>query len=114
MKMDQEEGSISREMLNGGGAAAVLAAGAGSFVLAMLAIAAGHISQFRQELIFYRRTGPLSGVTTCVVVIWLAIWAILHLRWRNRTVAIGRISILAVILLCLGVVLTFPPVADLF
>lgn len=102
------------QMPNGAGGAAVLAAGVGAFLLAWLAIAADHIPQFRRAMIFYHPTGPLSGVTTCALVAWLAIWTALHFRWRNRAVAIGPIGAAAVILVCLSVLLTFPPIADLF
>lgn len=105
---------ISDEIPNGAGGAAVLAAGVGAFVLAVLAIAADHIAPFKHSMIFYRPTGPLSGVTSSAILIWLAIWLALHLRWHNRTVASGTIGTIAVILLCLAVALTFPPLADLF
>ncbi len=63
---------------------------------------------------FYKPTGPLSGVTTCAVVLWLASWACLHTNWRNRNLAMARVSAIAFILLLLGLLLTFPPIADLF
>lgn len=112
--MVDEHRSIAKEMSNGAGGAAVVAAGVGSFVLAVLAIAADQIPDLRQAMIFFRPTGPLSGVTTCAVVMWLACWVLLHFRWRNRTVPLERLSILAIVLLCLSVVLTFPGVANLF
>lgn len=112
--MKPAEVSVSEEMTNGAGAAAILAAGVGAFLLAVLSIAADHILRFKQGMVFYRPTGPLSGVTTSAVVIWLVVWAILHLRWRNRTIASGRVGVIAMILLCFGLVLTFPPLADLF
>lgn len=105
--------SLSTDLPNGAGAAAALAAGAGSLLLAMLSILADKAPAIRQAMIFYRPTGPLSGVTTCAILIWLLLWSILHLRWRNRAVS-ARTQTLAVVLLCLGVVLTFPPIADVF
>jgi hypothetical protein len=38
----------------------------------------------------------------------------LEWRWRNRTVAAGRIIAVALVLLGLSLLLTFPPVVDLF
>jgi len=58
--------------------------------------------------------GPLSGVTTCAVVVWLAAWVILHLRWRGRDVRFAPVGWAALALLALGILLTFPPFADLF
>jgi membrane associated rhomboid family serine protease len=104
----------ARDFPNGGGAAAVLSAGIGSFLVALFALLADKITVIKGLMIFYRPTGPLSGVTTCAIVGWLAAWAVLHARWRNRSVAFAPIRILAVVLLVLSVLLTFPPIADLF
>ncbi len=99
---------------NGSGAAAILAAGIGSFMLALLAIAADNSASLKSLLNFYKPSGPLSGVTTTAVLVWLIVWGILDWRWRNRTVALGRINTIALLLLGLSLLLTFPPIADLF
>ena len=65
-------------------------------------------------MIFGKPTGPLSGVTTSGIVLWLAAWAVLHARWRNRNVALTRINAAAIVLLILGFLLTFLLIADLF
>jgi hypothetical protein len=104
----------SDHLPNGSGAAALLAAGIGSFVLPVFAIAADQLASFKRIMSFYRPTGPLSGVTTCAVIVWLAAWVLLEFRWRQRTVAMGRIRMAALTLLALGLLLTFPPLADLF
>jgi hypothetical protein len=101
-------------LTNGSGAAAVLSAGIGSFALAVLACAGDKLAAVKNSLIFYKPTGPLSGVTTTAILIWIATWGILEWRWRNRSVGVGRISIIALALLGLSLVLTFPPVVDLF
>ena len=99
---------------NGGGAAAVLAAGIGSFLVAVFAILADKSATIKSLMNFYKPTGPLSGVTTCAIIVWLVAWLIFHRRWQNRMVAMGRVRAAALILLILGVLLTFPPIADLF
>jgi hypothetical protein len=99
---------------NGAGAAAVLAAGIGAFLLAVFAILADQSTAIKSLMIFSKPTGPLSGVTTCAIVLWLAAWAILHARWRSRSVALARVNAAAIALLILGLLLTFPPIADLF
>ncbi len=101
-------------LTNGSGAAAILAAGVGCFALAVLACAGDKLAAVKNSLVFYKPTGPLSGVTTVAIVIWLASWVILQSRWRNRTVGIGRIAAIALALLGLSLLLTFPPIADLF
>ena len=98
---------------NGAGAAAVLAAGIGSLAVAVFAIVADKAAPIKSLMNFYKPTGPLSGVTTCAIVVWLAAWAVLHWRWSWRNVEVGRVTIAAFILLFLSLLLTFPPIADL-
>jgi hypothetical protein len=99
---------------NGSGAAAILSAGAGCFALAVLAFAGDKSALIASSLVFYKPTGPLSGVTTAAILTWLFTWGILEWRWRKRTVAAGRIGAIALALLGLSLLLTFPPVVDLF
>jgi hypothetical protein len=98
---------------NGSGAAAILAAGMGAFALAVLAVVGDKCAQLKPILSFYRPTGPLSGVTTVAIVLWLVTWAFLELRWRSNTVAMARVNAIAFVLLVLSLLLTFPPIADL-
>jgi len=100
-------------LTNGPGAAAILSAGIGSFALAVLALAADKSAHIKSILVFYRPTGPLSGVTTAAILVWILGWGILEWRWGRRTVALGRIALIAFALLVLSFLLTFPPVADL-
>jgi hypothetical protein len=98
---------------NGPGAAAVLAAGIGSLAVAVFAIVADKVAAIKSLMNFYKPTGPLSGVTTCAIVVWLAAWALLHRRWSWRNVEARRVTVAAFILLFLSLLLTFPPIADL-
>lgn len=99
---------------NGAGAAAVLAAGIGSFLLAVFAIIGDKSAAAKSFFIFSKPTGPLSGVTTSAIVLWIAIWIVLHLRWRSRSVRLASINAISIALLVLALLLTFPPIADLF
>ncbi|MFY9940398.1 MAG: hypothetical protein WAK33_26185 [Silvibacterium sp.] len=106
--------SNTSALTNGSGAAAILSAGLGSLALAVLAIAGDKSAVVKSSLVFYKPTGPLSGVTTTAILIWLFTWGVLEWRWRRQTVAFGRIGMVALVLLGLGFLLTFPPVVDLF
>lgn len=101
-------------LTNGSGAAAILAAGVGCFALAVLACIGDKSAYIKSLLVFYKPTGPLSGVTTGAILIWVLTWGILEWRWRNRSLVMGRINAVALGLLVLGLLLTFPPLADLF
>jgi hypothetical protein len=105
---------IDRTLPNGFGAAAVLAAGIGCFSLGVLTVAGDASKSFARHLIFYTPTGPLSGVTTCAIVIWLLAWAVLSLRWRSRDVSLRPILAIAFVLLGASLLLTFPPIIELF
>ena len=102
-----------KSIANGPIAAALLACAFGCFVLGAIAVAADGSKRIASFLIFYRPTGPLSGVTTIALALWLVSWVVLAARWKNKTIAFGKVSILAFVFLALGLLLTFPPFGDL-
>lgn len=99
---------------NGPGAAALLAAGISGFILPILAIATEKSATVKRIMNFYNPTGPLSGVTAVTIIVWLAIWIVLHWLWKRRMLTFRPIGLTALALFILGFILTFPPVADLF
>jgi hypothetical protein len=99
---------------NGSAAAAILSAGVGSIAVAIFDLAADKSAVAKDLFVFYKPTGALSGETTVAVLLWLAVWTILHWRWRKRNVSLPRINLVALALLGLGLLLTFPPIGDLF
>jgi hypothetical protein len=98
---------------NGPAAAAILSAGIGCFALSVFAVVADASKPVARFFTFYLPTGPLSGVTTTAILLWLATWFVLARLWHNKNVAIAKINAVAFVLLLLGVLLTFPPFADL-
>jgi hypothetical protein len=98
---------------NGPIAAAILACGIGCFSLGVLAVAGDGSKRLAALLNFYHPSGPLAGVTTVAIAVWLISWAILAIRWKLRSVAFARVSALAFVLLAAGLLLTFPPFGDL-
>lgn len=111
--MDAETSAAAMMTPNGPGAAAVLAAGVGCFAMGLISVVADKIRPLARALIFYRPTGPLSGVSTVSILVWLAAWGILHYFWRGRNVELRRWVTVSVVLLAVGILLTFPPLADL-
>jgi hypothetical protein len=99
---------------NGPVAAAVLSCGLGCFALGVLAVAADGSKHLAAALNFYNPSGPLSGVTTVAIALWLIAWAVLAARWKNRQLAFANVSAASFTLLALGLLLTFPPIGDLF
>jgi len=98
---------------NGPGAAAILAASIGAFVLGILSVLGDISPAVKKLMAFYNPTGALSGVTTVAVLAWLAAWVILEWRWRRKSLPLARVNVAAFILLALGLLLTFPPFADM-
>jgi hypothetical protein len=98
---------------SGPAAAAILAAGAGSAALGVLALAADAWPSVNHILIFYMPTGALSGVTTTAILVWLAVWFGLSRLWHAKEIALGRVNLAALVLLVVGILLTFPPFMDL-
>jgi hypothetical protein len=98
---------------NGPVAAAVLSCGLGCFILGVLAVAADGSKSLAAALNFYKPGGPLSGVTTGAIALWLITWFTLAARWKNKNVAFEKVTADAFTLLGLGLLLTFPPIGDL-
>jgi hypothetical protein len=98
---------------NGSGAASMLAAAIGSFVLAAISFAGDKSVPIKNSLNFYKPTGPLSGVTTVAILIWVLTWGLLEWRWGKRSIAMSRVNTVSLTLLILSILLTFPPIVDL-
>lgn len=98
---------------NGPAAAAILSAGIGCFAVGVLAVVADGLKPVARLLTFYTPTGPLSGVSTVAIVLWLAIWLLLAKLWGAKMVAMKRVNAVAFALLAIGLLLTFPPFGNL-
>jgi hypothetical protein len=98
---------------NGPGAAAIVAGGIGSFALGIFAFAGDAVPAIRSAFVFWPPTGPLSGVTTTAIVVWLAAWYGLSRRWRSREVNLVRVNVASFLMLIAALLLTFPPFMDL-
>jgi hypothetical protein len=101
------------DLPSGPGAAAILAAGIGCAVLGVFALLGNEFNGIAGFFDFYSPAGPLSGVTTCAIAVWLATWFVLASIWADREIAIGPVSAVALVLLAIGFGLTFPPVVNL-
>jgi len=101
-------------MKNGPSAAAILAGGIGLAVYGVISTLAEAIASFGKALVWSKAVGDLSGKTIIGVVVWLVAWLILGLAWKDRDVNYRPMIIVAVILLVVGLLTTFPPFFDLF
>ncbi|KVG72030.1 hypothetical protein WJ33_19075 [Burkholderia ubonensis] len=106
-------GVATESVDNGPAAAAILAAGIGCFAVGLFALAGDASKAIAHFFTFYKPTGPLSGVTTSAIVVWLLSWFVLSRQWGKTSVTLGRVIFASFVLLALGVLLTFPPIMDL-
>lgn len=108
----QFAGKSGEEILNGAAAAAILSAGIGCFAVSLFGWLGDAVPALGHFFIFYHPTGPLSGVTTTAIVVWLLSWFILSRVWRAKTLSMEKINLIAFLLLIAGFLLSFPPIGD--
>jgi hypothetical protein len=96
------------EANNGTMAATMLAAGIGCFVLGLMTCLAEASKAIGGILNFYDPVGPLSGKTIVAVVAWLVAWGILGSKWKDQPADFGKMFKVALILVALGLLGTFP------
>ena len=95
-------------------AAALLATGVGSLVLAILVVIAEANESFATSLAYSDRVGPLSGKTIWAVGAYLGSWAILAVVLRGRRMNLRAVAVVTALLLALALVGTFSPFFELF
>jgi hypothetical protein len=89
-------------------AAAILAGGIGCFALGLLTTLAEASTSVHDWLEFNSDVGPLSGKTIVAVIVWLIAWAVLHVVYRDKPFETRRALTIALVLIALGVIGTFP------
>ncbi len=106
--------TLAQELPNGPMAAALLAGGIGAAALGVTTTLAEAIAAVGKAFNWYNPVGPLSGKVGVALIIYVVAWIVLHTLWRGRNVDFDRVSTIAIVLLVIGLLLTFPPVFDLF
>jgi hypothetical protein len=89
-------------------AAAILAGGVGCLALGAFTTLAEASTDIKDWLQWSDRVGPLSGKTVMAVIVWLVAWAVLHVVYRAKPFETRRALTIALILVALGAVGTFP------
>ena len=89
-------------------AAAVIAAGVGAFALGLLTTLSEMSKTIKDLLSFYDPVGSLAGKTVGALVIWLVSWVLLHMVYRDKGFETRKTLTLALILIALGTLGTFP------
>jgi hypothetical protein len=89
-------------------AAAILAGGVGCLALGLFTTLAEASTSFKDWLSWDDEVGPLSGKTGLTVIVWLIAWVVLYLVYRDRPIETRRALVVALVLVALGAVGTFP------
>ncbi len=97
---------------NGPAAAAILSAGVGSATIGLMTTGAVISAGLKSALNWWSPAGPLTGKTSVGVIAWLVTWIVLHVLWKDKDVPLVRVLVVMLVLLALGVLLTFPPVFE--
>lgn len=100
-----------RAASNGANMAALLGAAIGAFAVGFWVILS-EAGIFAAPTL-YGPAGGVSGRTTFGVISWLIAWGVLHARWKERRVEPGRVFTWSLLLIVVGLVLTFPPFWEL-
>jgi hypothetical protein len=98
----------SGSMPNGAAAAAILASGVGCSVIGAMTTGAELSAGLKTALTWSAPVGPLSGKTLVGVIAWLITWVILHFMWKDKDVNFRRMYVAALVLIAMGLLLTFP------
>ncbi len=101
------------ERHDGPGAAAMVAAGVGIFVLGLLTLLSElsePVHDFLGSMDLGRGVGPLAGKTTLAALTFFVVWAALGLVWRRRDPDIKRMFWIGLGLGVVGAILMFPPI----
>ena len=93
---------------NGAALASFLAAGIGAFAVGFFVIL-NETGLFAAPAL-YGPAGGVSGRMTFAAAVWLIGWAVLHSRWKNRELESRRVYATTLVLIAVGVILSFPPV----
>jgi hypothetical protein len=96
---DKPEGPIS---------AAILAAGFGALVMGIITTISEASKNAADWLTFNEKVGPLSGKVIITICAWLVSWVGLHVALHRKQYETTRALIIALVLIALGVVGTYP------
>jgi hypothetical protein len=101
-EMDKPNGPVS---------AALLAGGIGCAVMGLVTVVneVAPKSDFSTSLVWSKAVGGLSGKSSLAIIAFFLAWAILHFVWKGKETNFTRISVIAMALLIVGLIGTFPP-----
>ena len=105
--------TVPSEKTNGPALAAIVAASFGVFVLGVCTFLGEWSGSILKAFNWWPPAGPLVGKTSIAVIGWLVAWAALHPAWGRRELSFPVWWKVALALIAIGFLLTFPPIFHL-
>jgi hypothetical protein len=90
--------------------ASMIASGIGSLVLGIAIVLAEVSPALKAFLTWNKGVGPLSGKTGVSIIAFVLSWVVLHYAFRNKSISLTTSFIWTIVLVVLGLLLSFPPV----
>jgi hypothetical protein len=90
--------------------ASMIASGIGSLVLGIAIVLAEVNVDIKTFLTWNNGVGPLSGKTGVAVIAFIVSWAALHYAFQRKAINLTTSFFVTLVLVVLGLLLTFPPV----
>lgn len=106
--------TMPTELPNGPVAAALIAGGIGATTIGLMTVLAEASEPIKNALNWYNPVGPLTGKSLVGVIVFFVSWIVLHVIFRGKDVNFARATTIALILLGLGLLGTFPLFFELF
>lgn len=106
--------AVDAVVTTGPAAAAMIAGGAGTFVIGLMTTLAEISAGLKSALNLTNPVGPLSGKTTVGIIVWLIAWFVLNRLMKDKDTDLNKAFTITVILMIAGLLLTFPPVFEYF
>lgn len=106
--------AMHEELPNGPVVAALIAGGFGCATIGLMTVLAEASQSIAGALNWWSPAGPLTGKTLVGVIAFFASWIVLHVIFRGRNVTCAPAATIALILLGLGLLGTFPPFFAIF
>jgi hypothetical protein len=104
----------TKSIPSGPAVAAMISAGIGGLTIGILTTGAVISAELKTALNIYNPAGPLSGKTTFGIAAWLISWLILNAIWKDKDLNLRSAFTWTMVLLALGLLLTFPPIFESF
>jgi len=105
MEMDKPNGPV---------AAAMLAGGIGMAAMGLVTTLSEASESIRQSLAWNPAVGPLTGKVLVSTGVFFIAWLVLHLLFRGKEVNFNTYFWIAIVLMAIGLLGTFPPFFELF